>query len=47
MEVTYSSETSVDFQRTGFVCYLLSPWFLVGVVIDPEDGGDMLIRNVG
>jgi hypothetical protein len=28
-------------------CHLLSHWFLVRLILDPEDGGDMFLRNVG
>jgi hypothetical protein len=30
---------------TGSALHLLSPWFLAR--LDPEDGGDMFLRNVG
>jgi hypothetical protein len=31
---------------SGFVCHLLSRWFfLLGLFLDPEDGGDMFLRN--
>jgi hypothetical protein len=28
-------------------CYLLHADFLLGLFLDPEDGGDMFLRNVG
>jgi hypothetical protein len=31
---------------TDGACHLLSRWFL-GLFFDPENGGDMFIRNVG
>jgi hypothetical protein len=30
----------------GFACYLLHAGFLFGLFFDPEDGGDMFLRNV-
>jgi hypothetical protein len=41
MEAIYSSETSLDFQWTSSVSYLLHAGFLLDLLIDPEDGGDM------
>jgi hypothetical protein len=32
--------------RKGSACHLLSHWFLARF-FDPEDGGDMFLRNVG
>jgi hypothetical protein len=29
------------------VCYLLHAGFMLGVLFDPEDGGDIFLRNVG
>jgi hypothetical protein len=34
-------------QDTFFACFLLLSGFLLGVLSDPEDGGDMFLRNVG
>jgi hypothetical protein len=28
-------------------CHLLTCWFLLELFFDPEDGGDMFLRNVG
>jgi hypothetical protein len=28
-------------------CHLLLRWFLAGLFFEPEDGGDMFLRNVG
>jgi hypothetical protein len=28
-------------------CHLLTCWFLLKIFFDPEDGGDMFLRNVG
>jgi hypothetical protein len=28
-------------------CHLLSRWFLLGLFSDPEDVGDVFLRNVG
>jgi hypothetical protein len=56
MEETCSSETLVDFERTtlhyipeDIILYLfrLDLCFLFGLFFDPEDGGDMFLRNVG
>jgi hypothetical protein len=33
--------------KQGTACYLLHPRFLLGLFFDPEDGGDMFLRNVG
>jgi hypothetical protein len=27
--------------------YLLHAGFLIGLIFDPDDGGDMLLRNIG
>jgi hypothetical protein len=54
-EATFSFETSVDFQRTtrsyifreqdtGFCS---ERGFLLGLLFDPESGGNILLRNVG
>jgi hypothetical protein len=29
------------------ICHLLACWFLLNYFFDPEDGGDMFLRNVG
>jgi hypothetical protein len=34
-------------QGDCFAGYLLSPWFLACLFFDPEDGGDMFLRNIG
>jgi hypothetical protein len=31
---------------SGSLCYLLHVGFLLGLFFDPEDGGDMFLRNV-
>jgi hypothetical protein len=31
----------------GSACYLLHAGFLLGFFFDPEEGGDMFLRNVG
>jgi hypothetical protein len=31
----------------GYACYLLHAGFLLGIVFDPEDGGNIFPRNVG
>jgi hypothetical protein len=28
-------------------CHLITFWFLLNYFFDPEDGGDMFLRNVG
>jgi hypothetical protein len=33
-------------QHAGSACDLLHDGFLFGFFFDPEDGGDMIIRNV-
>jgi hypothetical protein len=33
--------------RKYSACYLLPAGFLLGLFFDPEDGGDMFLRNVG
>jgi hypothetical protein len=52
MEAICSSKTSVDFQRiTRRYIPLFAIWFRSGFLLDlffdPEDGGDMFLRNVG
>jgi hypothetical protein len=32
--------------KAGSICYLLHADFLLGLFFYPEDGGDMLLRNV-
>jgi hypothetical protein len=34
-------------QETSFACYLLDAGLLLGLLFDPEQGGDMFLRNVG
>jgi hypothetical protein len=34
-------------RRLQPACYLLHVDFLIGLFFDPEDGGDMFLRNVG
>jgi hypothetical protein len=34
-------------QTNNSACHLLTCWFLLNYLFDPEDGGDMFIRNVG
>jgi hypothetical protein len=36
--------TAEDSQSFG--CYMLHAGFLLGLLFDPEDGGDMIFRNV-
>jgi hypothetical protein len=34
-------------RRINQACYLLHAGVLLGLFFDPEDGGDMFLRNVG
>jgi hypothetical protein len=33
-------------KQTGCACYMLHYGFLPGLLFEPEDGGDMFVRNV-
>jgi hypothetical protein len=33
--------------QPNLACYLLHVGILIGLFIDPEDGGDIFLRNVG
>jgi hypothetical protein len=33
--------------KQSSACYLLLAGFLLGIFFGPEDGGDILLRNVG
>jgi hypothetical protein len=46
----YNAVQSVESQptfRRSTACYLLYAGFLLGLFFDLEDGGDMLLRNIG
>jgi hypothetical protein len=43
---TEGSSTYVS-EDHEYACYLLQAGFLLGLFIDPEDGGDMFLRNIG
>jgi hypothetical protein len=47
MEAICSSETSVDTKRTTRLATCFDAGFLLSLFFDPEDGGDMFLRNVG
>jgi hypothetical protein len=32
---------------SGYSCHLLQAGFFLGLFVNPEDGGDMFLRNVG
>jgi hypothetical protein len=34
-------------EEQGSACYLLQDGFLIGLFFEPEDGGDMFLRNAG
>jgi hypothetical protein len=34
-----------SYREAGFACYLLHAGFLLGCLLDPEDGGDMDFRK--
>jgi hypothetical protein len=36
-----------SYRLGGSACHLLSCWLLLALILDPEDGGDMFLRNVG
>jgi hypothetical protein len=38
---------SIFWDITGSTCYMLHDGFLVGLFLDPEDGGDILLWKVG
>jgi hypothetical protein len=47
-EAIYSPEISVVFNGLhGIMSHLLNHGFLLGLFFDPEDRGDMFLRNVG
>jgi hypothetical protein len=43
----YSGSNNKPIKNQKSACHLLSRWFLLGSYFDPEDGGDMSLRNVG
>jgi hypothetical protein len=40
-------KSSIFWDSESSACYLLHAIFLRGLVFDPEDGGDMFLRNFG
>jgi hypothetical protein len=42
-----SSESKNKPSRNLQSCYLLHAGFLLGLFFDPEDAGDMFLRNIG
>jgi hypothetical protein len=41
------SAPSSGIKQSSFACCLLHAGFLLGLIFNPEDGGDMILRNVG
>jgi hypothetical protein len=46
-EATTCSPLKVNWQQSVSTCYLLHAGFLLDLFSDPEDEGDMILRNVG
>jgi hypothetical protein len=42
-----SSESKNKPSKQSSACYLLHAGFLLDLLFDPEDGGDMFLQNVG
>jgi hypothetical protein len=48
MKVTRFSDMSVASRKQSFVCcYLFPACFLLGLLFNPEDGGNMFRQNLG
>jgi hypothetical protein len=45
-DAIYSVESQQTFETNSY-CYLLHAGFLLGLFLDPEGKGDMLLKNVG
>jgi hypothetical protein len=45
-DLYFMSNTSSNI-KLNTTCHMFSLWFLLSLFFDPEDGGDMLLRNVG
>jgi hypothetical protein len=47
IQAIYSSETSVDFHWTAqqYAYCVLNPGFLLGILFEHEEGGDMFFQN--